>query len=59
MTWILIGYVYIQTFSKGDYPALVKVGEFKNAEVCQRAAAAFQQMPGIGSKVAVCIPKEN
>jgi hypothetical protein len=52
----LIIYIYIQTFSKGDYPALTNAGQFKTEAACVAAGRKAQQgLNGIGTLKWVCL----
>lgn len=57
----LILYVYIQTITKGDYPAITNAGQYKTESACLRAGEkADQQLAqrGIGTLRYVCLANE-
>lgn len=62
MVYTLILYIYIQTFSKGDYPALVNAGQYATAQECQQAGQQANSNlagAGIGTLKFTCLASSS
>jgi hypothetical protein len=54
--YTLILYIYIQTFSKGDYPAMVNAGQYETETACNIAGQRSRQaLPVIGTLQFICL----